>query len=267
MNAPTHLARIAIFAVFIGASLVAPGAFADLVESKQSGVWSSPSTWVGGVVPPGGSSVKIHEGHVVTYDIFSADSIRAIFIAGRLTFAADRDTRLEVGLIKVQAGNDTSEEGFNCDAHLPERNPTQPRAALEVGTWDQPIAAEHKALIRLKYFEGMDVQSCPAIVSCGGRMEFHGAEMERTWVKLGATVRKGQTEIKLAEPVTGWRKGDRVFITGTVRQNKIAKTFKPSVVDGTQTEERVIVAVGRRPSLWTSRWNTTIRETVPTVGR
>ncbi len=38
--------------------------------------------------------------------------------------------------------------------------------------------------IRLTYVEGMDKESCPAIVSCGGRMEFHGAPMARTWVKL-----------------------------------------------------------------------------------
>src|SRR4051794_38124834 len=91
---------------------------AALIESRQSGAWSEPATWVGGAIPAAGNSVQIHEGHTVIYDRSSSDAIRALFIAGTLSFARDRDTRLEVGLIKIQAGNDTSEEGFNCDAHL-----------------------------------------------------------------------------------------------------------------------------------------------------
>ena len=43
--------------------------------------------------------------------------------------------------------------------------------------------------------------SCPAIVCCGGRMDFHGAPLNRTWVKLGATAKKGDTAVSLAEPV------------------------------------------------------------------
>src|SRR5581483_10081879 len=115
--------------------------------------------------------------------------------------------------------------------------------ALEVGTADQPVDAKHTALIRLTYFEGMDKQSLPAIVDCGGRMEFHGAEMNRTWVKLGSPAKKGNVTVELAEPVTGWRAGDKVFLTGTTRQNKIAKTFRATVRHNTQTEERTIRAI------------------------
>jgi hypothetical protein len=74
-------------------------------------------------------------------------------------------------------------------------------------------------------------------------MEFHGAPMNRTWVKLGAPAKQGETAITLAEPVTGWRVGDRVFLTGTTRQIKFYKTFRTSVRDNTQTEERVLQAV------------------------
>ena len=214
-----------------------------IIQSAGSGAWSEPKTWVGGKLPAAGAKVQILAGHSVVYDRNSPEAIRAIFIAGALRFATDRDTRLDVGLIKVQAGSDTSEEGFNCDAHLPAPDPTKPRATLEVGTWEKPIAAGHTALIRLTMFDGMDAESCPAIVCCGGRMEFHGAEMNRTWVKLGAAVKKGDTTIPLAEAVTGWRAGDRIFLTGTVRQNKRAKTFRTTVRDNTQTEERTIRAV------------------------
>src|SRR5262249_57048405 len=122
-------------------------------------------------------------------------------------------TRLDVGLIKVQAGDDASENGFDCDAHDFAPDPSKPRPALEVGTPERPLDAKHTATIRLVYIDGMDKQSCPAIVCCGGRMDFHGAPLSRAWVKLGATAKKGDTLVTLAEEVRGWRAGDRVIVT------------------------------------------------------
>jgi hypothetical protein len=164
-------------------------------------------------------------------------------VAGRLTFAPDRDTLLAVGLLKVQPGDDAREEGFDCDAHVPAADPARPLPSLEVGTLGRPVEAGHRAVIRLTYVDGMDRESCPAIVCCGGRMDFHGAPLSRTWVKLGATARAGTAEVTLAESVTGWRAGDRVIVTATVRQNKVKKTFRPSVRDDPATEERVLRAV------------------------
>jgi hypothetical protein len=156
--------------------------------------------------------------------------------------AADRDTLLKVGLVKVQPGDDAGESGFDCDAHIPPADASR-RPALEVGTADQPIDARHTAVLRLVYIAGMDPDSCPAVVCCGGRMDFHGAALGRTWVKLGATARAGSAEVRLSEPVTGWRVGDRVILTATVRQNKRLKTFRPSVRDDPSTEERRIAAL------------------------
>ena len=36
-------------------------------------------------------------------------------------------------------------------------------------------------------------------------MDFHGAPMSRTWVNLGATAKKGDAVVTLAEPVKGWK--------------------------------------------------------------
>src|SRR5262249_11371674 len=36
-----------------------------------------------------------------------------------------------------------------------------------------------------------------------------------TWLKLGATAKKGDTTVTLSEPVTGWRVGDRILVTAT----------------------------------------------------
>jgi len=205
-----------------------------VVRSMKSGSWSAPATWEGGKVPAAMARVLIHEGHHVVYDVKSDQTIRAINVAGTLSFAPDKDTRLDVGLIKIQAGEEYSEEGFECEAHVGPADSGKPRPALEAGTPDRPIAANHTALIRLVYVPGMNKESCPAIVCCGGRMDFHGAPLSRSWVKLGATAKKGDNTVTLAEPVTGWKVGDRIIITATSYQ-----TYK----DSKATEERVIQAI------------------------
>jgi hypothetical protein len=238
-------ARIAfLIAVILGATCPAFGQNAPLIRSATSGPWTAAATWEGGKVPAAGARVQIREGHVVAYDAASDDLLRFLHIAGTLSFAPDKDTRLNVGLIKIQAGHDATEDGFDCDAHVAPPNHEAPRAALLVGTPDRPIDARHTATIRLHYVAGHDKQSCPAIVCCGGRMDFHGAPMARTWVKLATTAKAGASVVTLDEAVTGWKAGDRVILTATTRQNKVKKTFQPSVKDNTQTEERTIKSVG-----------------------
>jgi G8 domain len=185
------------------------------IRSAKSGRWSEAATWEGGKVPPAGSRVQVRPGHAITYDLNSDQAIRAVHVAGTLSFAPDQDTRLDVGLIKIQPGEEASEDGFECDKHLAEGDLTSPRPALEVGTPAAPIEARHTAIIRLVSFPGHDKQSCPGIVCCGGRMDFHGAPLSRTWVKLAVTAKPGDEAVTLAETVQGWRAGDRVVITDT----------------------------------------------------
>jgi hypothetical protein len=202
-----------------------------VLRTVQSGPWSAPATWEGGKVPGAGARVLVRAGHRVVYDAQADLVIRAINVAGTLSFAADRDTRLDVGLIKIQATEEYSEEGFDCEAHVLAPDPNKERPALEVGTPERPIGAGHMATIRLVYQDGLDRNSCPAIVCCGGRMDFHGVPLNRTWVKLGEKVKKGETTVTLAEVVTGWRTGDRVIVTGTLN---------PDTARVPQTEERTI---------------------------
>src|SRR5438445_82010 len=111
------------------------------VRSKRSGPWSSVSTWESNELPSAGSVVEILPGHIVQYDIQSNKAIRMVHVAGTLSFARDRDTRLDVGLLKI--GGDSTEDGANCVSHISSaRRPT-----LEVGTQDDPIPAQHTALI------------------------------------------------------------------------------------------------------------------------
>lgn len=219
---------------------------AKLIRSAQSGQWSEPSTWEGGKVPGAGARVQVRTGHNVTYDVASDQTIRSIHVAGTLRFDPRRDTRLDVGLIKIQAGDDASENGFDCDAHAPQIDPNAPRPALELGTPEHAIPASRTAVIRLVVVEGMDAETCPAIVCCGGRMDLHGAPLSASWVKLGRTAHAGDRELVLSEPTTGWKAGDRVIVTatqrirrerGTLRAGQGKDSFKAF------TEERTIRAI------------------------
>ena len=249
----THV--LANVATLLVCTVFAPATFANAAEtpwtrSADNGPWSAAATWEGGKVPDAGARVHVKPGHVVVYDVKSETPIRAVYVAGTLTFAADRDTRFDVGVLKVEAGDEPTEEGFDCDAHIEELPAGAVRPALLVGTPEKPIDAKHTALIRLVPFEGQDKQSCPAIVCCGGRMEFHGAPLSRTWVKLGATAKTGDTSVVVdasrvgetrtrdASATSGWRIGDRVIITATHlgRDNG-------GGTDLLETEERTITAI------------------------
>jgi len=234
---------LALFLVFSAGELARADEPAALIRSVQSGRWSDPATWEGRLVPVGGMRGQVRAGHVVIYDVCATAPIRSIHVAGTLRFDAQRDTRLDVGLIKIQRGDDPGESGFDCESHAVMPGPELGRPALEVGTADQPIARDHTALIRLTSVPGLDPEECPAIVNCGGRMDLHGAELSRAWVKLGATAANGSTAVVLAEPVTGWRVGDRVIITATNKQRVADEGSVPSVRTRPETEERTIGAI------------------------
>ncbi|HTN76115.1 MAG TPA: G8 domain-containing protein [Pirellulaceae bacterium] len=215
-----------------------------VIRTARDGRWSDPQTWEGNQVPGKHARVLIRTIHTVTYDVSSDDVIRAINIGGTLNFATDRSTRLNVGLIKIEALDSYTEEGFDCDAHLEIGDASVARATLAIGSADQPLAAEHTATIRLHYVEGMDKQSCPAIVCCAGRWDLHGAPLSRTWVKLGATAKAKESAVTLQEPVTGWRVGDRILITATHSERGTDGTRRPSKrTEEVYTEERTIQAL------------------------
>jgi hypothetical protein len=221
-----------------------------LVRSLASGRWSDPAVWEGGRVPSQGARVQVRSGHVITYDVRSDVVIRSIHIAGTLRFDPDRDTRLDVGLIKIQPGDDAAETGFDCESHSRRTAGETATAALEVGAPDRPISCGHTALLRLTWLDGLDPEECPAIVCCAGRMDFHGAPLSRSWVKLGASAMPGSMDLLLDQPVAGWKPGGRLIITATKMQPGADPTRTPSVRDRPATEERIIRAIaGNRISL------------------
>ena len=224
------------------------------VRSARSGKWSDANTWVDKRAPRAGDNVQVRTGHVVTYDATSDDAVRVLHVAGTLTVVRNQSTRLNVGLLKIQPGEECSEDGFNCheaadaagqsDARRGEES-ARYRPALEIGTSEDPIPASVTTTIRLVHFEGMDTNSLPALLNCSGRMDIHGAPMNRTWVKLGATAKPGDDKVTLTESVTGWKAGDRIIVTVSKESEDGGSSYRQSArrPRRVQTEERFITTI------------------------
>ena len=202
------------------------------VHTVKSGLWSDPSIWEFKKIPRTGDKVVIRMGHKVLYDVSSTEVIRGMQIGGELRFDPAKNTLLEIGLIRIQPGNEYSEEGFECDAHFASNGNPMEMPVFEVGSSSNPINADKKAVIRLHYQEGMKKDSCPAIVACGGRWETHGAILERSWVKLNKNAIAGDKIIHVADGINGWRVGDKIVITGS-------RTHGPKN-DKSDSEERIV---------------------------
>ncbi len=217
------------------------------IRSVADGAWSDPKTWQPARVPGEGDRVIVSRKTNVIYDAANEEVIRLIQVVGTLRFARDRDTLLNVAILKVQDSDTCSESGFACD--FSEVNDAgEPGAArdgamplLEVGSLHEPIPAEHTARIRLHYLSGMEKNDAPALVCCSARMELHGAPMNRTWVKLGADVKPGDATVTLAEEIRGWGVGDEVIVTGSKKKDR--RGSYRNQPDSVSTEERKIVKI------------------------
>jgi hypothetical protein len=217
------------------------------VRTVRDGNWSDKRTWQDGRMPKANDRVLVSRGTTVTYDVVGKDVLRLVQVVGTLRFAGDRDTELNAALVKVQDSDTCSEDGFACD--LPGVNLAgEPQSArpgkmptLEIGTLDSPIPPEHTARIRLHYLEGFDKEDAPALVCYSARMELHGAPLSRTWVKLGATTKPGDTSVTLDEAVSGWRIGDDIIVTGSKKVSRRGSYRDGNSVMG--TEERRITGI------------------------
>src|SRR5688572_10760994 len=141
----------AVFLAFgQGSTALAQDTPAFTSRSAKSGPWSDPATRAPARVPKEGDRVLVGLKTRVLYDVESAAVIRYVQVAGTLSFARDKSTTLNVGVVTIQATNEYSETGFDCTAHVMEAPAHKgQRAALEVGTPEAPIPHPHVARIRL----------------------------------------------------------------------------------------------------------------------
>ncbi|MCO6459608.1 MAG: G8 domain-containing protein [Pirellulaceae bacterium] len=217
------------------------------IRSARDGKWSEPATWQPARLPRQGDRVLISRGTQVQYDVASEQVLRLVQVVGTLRFSRDCDTLLNVGVLKVQNSDDCSESGFACDFEGVNLSgePQQFRDArlplLEVGTRQQPIPAGVTARIRLHYLEGMDKQDAPALVCCSARMELHGAPLARTWSKLAADVRPGDSAVTISDEPAGWRVGDELLVTGSHKQSRGGSYRRDP--EKLHTERRVIARI------------------------
>ena len=218
------------------------------LRSKQDGAWSDPKTWQPARVPRQNDRVLVSRQTNVVYDVQSKDVIRLVQVVGKLQFARDRNTLLNVGILKVQNSDECSESGFACDfagvnvAGEPQGPRDGAPPTLQVGTPQEPLPAQFTARIRLHYLKGMNKDDAPALVCCSARMQLHGAPLSHTWVKLGNDVEPGDERVVLRHAVTGWRVGDEVIVTGSKRKQRSGGTFRGDAA-GQATEKRRITKI------------------------
>ena len=225
-------------AMLLSSRLVLAEKPSTVLRSARSGPWSAAATWEGGKVPAAGAPRPGPHGAPgrLRREVGPGDPLdprrRHADLCPRPRHAARRRPHQDPARRRRQRGRLRLRRPRAGARSRASRGP-----ALEVGTPERPIAAgAHGPHPPAPTSTGMDKESCPAIVCCGGRMDFHGAPMSRTWVKLGATAKKGDDAVTLAEAVTGWRVGDRVIVTATQRR-------RLSQEGDRYTEERTIKAI------------------------
>ena len=187
-------------------------AFAIDTETTGSGDWSNASIWSNGV-PTNNEDVRINAGHEVIFNIESSNTIRTLLVNGTLDFSTTRNTRMIASLIVISENPDFNVDNDSCSHNHSGGHQHGVGAAFRVGTVENPIPAGVNATVTLKYVSGLDQNCAPGIIAHGGAMEFHGADIGQTWVKLGKNFRKNTNpnRIEVLDSIQ-WKIGDQIIV-------------------------------------------------------
>ncbi|WP_169978984.1 PKD domain-containing protein [Tautonia rosea] len=172
------------------------GANATIV-SASSGSWSDPNTWSTGRLPTTDDVVAIQQGHTVSYDLVSDDSLKAVSIhaGATLDFRTNIDTKMLVGTLLVR-----------------------PDGALIVGTEANPVHSDVRAEIVIAD-RAIDTTFDPDQFGTGlialGKVTMHGAAKSETFVNLAVEPKAGDTTLTLSQSVIGWQPGDQLILPDT----------------------------------------------------
>ncbi len=186
------------------------------IASAANGAWSNPSTWSPARVPVSGDRVSIS--HTVTYDVQSSAPLACVEVLGQLAFRADVSTLLTVGTLMVY-----------------------PNAALKIGTPSGPIAPAVTAQIVIAD-RPLDTTFDPEQFGTGiiglGTITISGSS-RTPFTRLASEAGVNSSTLAAAQPLTGWRSGDKVFLPDTRHLTDAQRTnYAP------QWEERIASSVG-----------------------
>ncbi len=215
------------------------GSGATIITSKQSGNWTDPNTWNGGVVPNNDNNVQIMPKHTVVYDGIPTQNIRInhlkILEGGELKFKTDITTRLTVGtavvLGSLEIGNQYS--------------PVQTGKIAELIIADKPLdinAASPAASKDPNQF------GTGLLVLKQGKLRMHGDKRvddislsnqnSHAFIRLTQEPQAGATTLQSSEDVNtyNWKVGDKLILpdsnqtTFEVRELSYTwKTEKPTI--------------------------------------
>ncbi len=169
----------------------------DLVSHTAvgNGNWSDAATWENGIVPADGAQVLIPYGAEVVVDTILSERIATIRVDGKLSFATDANTQLQVDTVVVsQVGE------------------------LEIGSLANPIAANVKATLTFTDDGPIDRTWDPFGISRGlithGNVAMHGAQTT-TSLEVLNSVTAGTSVLELSAVPVGWKNGDTIVVAGT----------------------------------------------------
>lgn len=158
------------------------------------GSWSSPLTWVGGVVPGTCADVSIPPGVTVLYDVQNGPELRSVRVGGTLRFA-NQNVDLKVTYLVVLDSSNTG----SADGHL------------EIGTQASPFTAQATITIMNN---PIDMVRDPLQWGTGlivlGRMTTFGVDRGSAFSMLARDAVVGDTTVTLKDGRPLWKVGDDI---------------------------------------------------------
>ena len=176
--------------------LVVPQARAAQITAGATGNWSTPATWVGGVLPGVEDTVQIPSGITVTLN--TNVECGGIVVEGVLNVQRTNRT-LTCDYLLVQ----TTGAAFNVGSHANRFGQNFTLTLKGLSTETPPIDPMMASMMGGKFLGAHD----------GGTLSIHGKDRVE-WTRLGASAAAGATSLTLSEPVD-WMEGDSILVTSS----------------------------------------------------
>ena len=176
-------------------------------------------TWTTGSVPDGDSLVIV-DGHVQIQDLNALAHSVGIYPDGKLSFAANENTRLSVADLLVFQGG-----------------------TLEIGTENSPIGSDVSAEVvfrDLPFASNDPNEHLRGLVTLDGEVNVHGHELNEVFIRSVGEPSGGASVIALSQSPSdaGWRVDDTIVVP-----NSTQCAFESGSTCPDLTEERTITAI------------------------